>query len=112
MIYSYDIITLLAHCPAHCREARRQLFQLLLGSELSGLGEEDWERLQARSEGFSGSDIATCVAEAVMQPVRELEAATHWRRVDGGAGLVPCSAGEPEAIHKSVNDLPPHQVSV
>ena len=102
----------LCQCPAHCREARGQLFRLLLGNELPGLAEEDWERLQAQSEGFSGSDIATCVAEAVMQPVRELQAATHWRLVEGGAGLVPCSACDPEAVCKSIDDLPPHQVSV
>ena len=32
------------------------------------------------TEGYSGSDVANFVADTVLQPIRELEVASHWRR--------------------------------
>ncbi len=36
------------------------------------------------TEGYSGSDIANFVADTVLQPIRELEIASYWRRTGGG----------------------------
>lgn len=37
--------------------------------------------LGQRTEGFSGSDISTVVKDVLMQPIRLLRDATHFRKV-------------------------------
>ncbi len=74
------------------------------------LSDPDWELLVSRMKGYSGSDIATCVADALLEPVRELERACYWKPVKGGAMFVPCGSGEPGAVQRSLSDLLPHQV--
>ena len=54
---------------------------LAAGSDL-GLRDSDWERLLDRTEGFSGSDLADLVKNALYQPIRELTTATYWRPVE------------------------------
>ena len=73
------------------------------------LSEVDWEGLVTRTEGLSGSDIATVVADALLQPVRELEDATYWRPTSGG-GFTPCTTSEPGALRRSLSELLPQQV--
>jgi len=43
------------------------------------LSEKEWDNLVEKTEGFSGSDIATCTADAVLQPIRELESSKYWK---------------------------------
>jgi vacuolar protein-sorting-associated protein 4 len=40
--------------------------------------------LGQRTEGFSGSDINTVVKDVLMQPIRLLRDATHFRKVRAG----------------------------
>ena len=96
--------------PLPCRKARRKLLELHLGSTGVLMSESDWELLVTRTDGYSGSDIATCVADALLEPVRELGRATHWRPVNGGQAYMPCGAMEPGAVGQSLADLLPHQV--
>jgi SpoVK/Ycf46/Vps4 family AAA+-type ATPase len=55
--------------------------------------------LGARTEGFSGSDISTVVKDVLMQPIRLLRDATHFRKVCGAhvvcfpASLSCCECG-------------------
>ena len=35
------------------------------------------------SDGCSGSDIANLTADALLEPIREMESALYWRRVSG-----------------------------
>ena len=75
------------------------------------LSEGGWEELASRTEGQSGSDVATLVADALMQPVRELEQATHWKPSLGTEGLFsPCPPSDPLAQELSLLDLLPTQV--
>ena len=108
------------------RKARREIFESHFSPSFSSssssssssecvLTEAEWEELLACSEGYSGSDIATCVADALLEPVREMETAGHWRRLEeeeeaGGWGMVPCSPSEPGAVEQSLADLSPLQV--
>ena len=62
-----------------------------------------------QTEGYSGSDLAHLVSEALLRPVRELEAARHWLPV-AGQQLQPCSASQPGAVASSLADLSPQQV--
>lgn len=62
--------------------ARMRMFELAIGSTPGvELSRDDLRKLAERSEGFSGSDISICGQEALMQPVRMIQAATHYKKV-------------------------------
>lgn len=55
---------------------------------------------------YSGSDIAVVVRDALMQPVRKVLSATHFKPVqpDPDTAIIkwtPCSPGDPDAVEKS-----------
>lgn len=64
--------------------------------------------LAKKTDGYSGADIAIVVRDALMQPVRKVQTATHFKRVSGPSPkdrslivndlLTPCSPGEPGAM--------------
>lgn len=57
---------------------------------------------------YSGADISIVVRDALMQPVRKVQTATHFKKVRGPSPkdpnvivddlLTPCSPGDPGAI--------------
>lgn len=51
-----------------------------------GLQADEWRLLLDRTEGFSGSDLADLVRNAMYQPIRETTTARHWVLSDSGAG--------------------------
>jgi SpoVK/Ycf46/Vps4 family AAA+-type ATPase len=65
------------------------LLLLLLLANMSGGGaflrvpitHADYAHLAAETEGFSGSDIQVVVREALMEPIRNLDIATHFKPV-------------------------------
>lgn len=52
-----------------------------LGDTPHSLTEADFQALGAATEGFSGSDVAVVVKDVLMQPIRLLREATHFRKV-------------------------------
>ncbi|KAJ3367224.1 Vacuolar protein sorting-associated protein 4 [Allomyces arbusculus] len=81
--------------------ARARMFQLHVGNTPCQLGMADYRILADRTDGYSGSDIGVVVREALMQPVRKVQTATHFKRVAGPNGkpmLTPCSPGDPQGI--------------
>lgn len=57
-------------------------------------------------DSYSGSDIAVVVRDALMQPVRKVLSATHFKPVqpDPDSAIIkwtPCSPGDPDAVEKS-----------
>lgn len=64
---------------------------------------------------YSGADISIVVRDALMQPVRKVQMATHFKRVRGPSRkdpnvivddlLTPCSPGDPGAIEMSWVDV-------
>lgn len=92
-------------------EARRRMFELNVGTTPHGLTPADFRHLAEQTEGYSGSDIAVIVRDALMQPVRKVLSATHFREVqvdtDDGpvTKLTPCSPGAPGAIEKGWTDV-------
>ncbi len=63
------------------RESRRYLFKMHIKDTTTSLSEDDWKSLEELTEGYSGSDIANFVADAVLQPIREIEGAAYWKRL-------------------------------
>jgi len=98
------------YIPLPGPEARRRMFEIHVGSTPTELGPKDLRALAQRTDGYSGSDIAIVVRDALMQPVRKVIAATHFKRAESpdGAGRTlwtPCSPGDPAAEEKSWNDI-------
>lgn len=97
--------------------ARSHMFKVHLGDTPSTLaGPKDYDALAARTEGFSGSDIAVVVKDVLMEPVRKTQDATHFRSfrpreasgtggAEGGEMLEACSPGEPGAFAATLAEL-------
>ena len=58
--------------------ARAKLFRLNLGDTPNTVTDEEFEELGVRSEGYSGSDIAIVVREALMEPLRKCQLAKQF----------------------------------
>lgn len=76
--------------------ARMKMFMLAVGSTPCQLQQADYRALGDMTEGYSGSDISIAVQDALMQPVRKIQSATHYKKVlvDGEEKLTPCSPGD------------------
>ncbi|KAJ1824649.1 Vacuolar protein sorting-associated protein 4 [Coemansia sp. RSA 2675] len=96
--------------------ARARMFQLHIGNTPCTLTQRDYKMLAERTEGYSGSDIAVIVRDALMQPIRKVQVATHFKRVrcpvDRAAPAgpqrdywTPCSPGDPHAIEKTWSEV-------
>jgi vacuolar protein-sorting-associated protein 4 len=101
------------------------MFEIHIGSTPCELTPKDYRTLAIRSDGcvgsrfacrfffdsapplrYSGSDIAVVVRDALMQPVRKVLSATHFKPVqpDPDSAIVkwiPCSPGDPSAVEKN-----------
>lgn len=96
--------------------ARLTIFKIHLGSTPTELTDNDLKILAQKTEGYSGADISVVVRDALMQPIRKVETATHFKRVKGPKPrdpsifcndlLVPCSPGQKGAIEMTWIDVP------
>lgn len=62
-------------------QARLRAFQIHMGSMGLKLSSHDYSRLASMTEGFSGSDIANVVQDALMMPVKKIHTSTYYRKV-------------------------------
>ncbi|KAJ1310288.1 hypothetical protein OPQ81_007028 [Rhizoctonia solani] len=83
------------YIPLPGPEARKRMFELNVGSTPCELKNQDYRLLADKTPGYSGSDIAVVVRDALMQP----ESGKEIKK------LTPCSPGDPEAIEKSWTDV-------
>ncbi len=58
------------------------MFKLHMGSTPCDLTEENYRELGAKTEGYSGADIQLVVRDALMQPIRRVQTATHFKEVN------------------------------
>ncbi|XP_056376980.1 vacuolar protein sorting-associated protein 4B [Hyla sarda] len=104
------------YIPLPEEHARTNMFKLNLGTTSHSLGEADFRELGKRTNGYSGADISIIVRDALMQPVRKVQCATHFKKVQGKSPLdpnvicndllTPCSPGDPNAIEMTWIDVP------
>ena len=66
---------------------RMRMFEMSVGSTPCDLKSQDFKTLGVMSEGYSGSDISIAVQDALMQPVRKIQTATHYKQVDFSLSL-------------------------
>lgn len=104
------------HIPLPEEAARSQMFRSHLGSTPHSLTDADVQELARRTEGYSGADIGILVRDSLMQPLRKVQSATHFRKVSGPSRtnpdmmaydlLTPCSPGDPGAMAMTCRDVP------
>lgn len=70
--------------------ARTTMFKIAVGDTKTSLKSEDYRELAKLSEGYSGSDITVAVQDALMQPVRKIQQATHFKPVSNFPTQTPC----------------------
>ena len=61
--------------------ARADMFRLHLGDTKSTLTDMDFKRLGQLTDNYSGADIQIVVRDALMQPIRRVQHATHFMQV-------------------------------
>lgn len=104
------------YIPLPEERARCTMFKLHIGTTPNLLTENDYRLLASKTDGFSGADIGVLVRDALMQPVRKVQNATHFKRCTGPSRsdpnvidhdlLTPCSPGDPGATEMSWMDVP------
>lgn len=117
------------YIPLPETNARRDMFKLHIGDTPNCITDDDFRTLAEKTEGYSGHDICIVVRDALMQPVRKVQSATHFKRVSFGflkeihpfqvSGpcrnnpnmivhdlLTPCSPGDAGATPLSWFDVP------
>jgi vacuolar protein-sorting-associated protein 4 len=92
------------YIPLPEANARARIFELNLGNTPHTLTKVDYQELGRISQGYSGSDVAIVVRDALMQPIRAVQTATHFLRTEDGK-LQPCSPGAPGAIEMTWMDV-------
>ncbi|XP_022667454.1 vacuolar protein sorting-associated protein 4A-like [Varroa jacobsoni] len=103
------------YIPLPDAPARTLMFKIHIGNTPHSLLDEDFTKLGKISEGYSGADIAVVVQDALMQPVRKVQTATHFKRVSGPSRKdpsvmvhdlwTPCSPGDKGAKEMSWVDI-------
>jgi vacuolar protein-sorting-associated protein 4 len=104
------------YIPLPEEPARATMFKLSMGTTSCTLTEDDYRVLAANTPGYSGADITLVVRDALMQPVRKVQTATHWCNVRGPSRddpnvmvndlVTPCSPGTPGAFESTWMDIP------
>ncbi|TRZ00168.1 hypothetical protein DNTS_020921, partial [Danionella cerebrum] len=69
------------YIPLPEEPARGVMFRLHLGNTPHSLSEADLKQLAKKTDGYSGADISIIVRDALMQPVRKVQSATHFKKV-------------------------------
>ncbi|CAO1398930.1 unnamed protein product [Diamesa hyperborea] len=103
------------YIPLPEEHARMIMFKIHLGNTAHVLTEDNLKQLANQTEGYSGADISIIVRDALMQPVRKVQTATHFKTIRGPSPLdktvilddllTPCSPGEPGAIEITWMDV-------
>ena len=104
------------YIPLPEEPARVHMFKLHLGNTSHTLTDEDFKTLAGETDGYSGADISIIVRDALMQPVRQVQSATHFKQVRGPSPnnpdvivddlYTPCSPGDPAAIEMNWMNVP------
>lgn len=96
--------------------ARVKMFELHMGNLKHCIQPTQFRELAEKTDGYSGADISIVVRDAMMQPVRKVQQATHFKVVRGPSPqdpnvivddlLTPCSPGEPGALEMTWMQVP------
>jgi len=104
------------YIPLPDPEARARMITIHLGATPAQLTSQDIEELGRATEGYSGSDISVLTRDAMMEPVRSIQLAHHFKRVRGPLPSNPnvivddlyvaCSPGDPAGFEMTAYEIP------
>ncbi|CAH3141851.1 unnamed protein product [Porites lobata] len=104
------------YIPLPEASARVKMFELHMGNLKHNIHTTQFRELAEKTDGYSGADISIVVRDAMMQPVRKVQQATHFKTVTGPSPtdpnvimddlLTPCSPGEPGALEMTWMQVP------
>ena len=86
-------------------QARENMFKLGLKDTPNTLSDINFSQLSENTDGFSGADICILVRDATMEPVRNIQSATHFN-LDSEGFYTPCNPDAPDAKEITWTDLP------
>lgn len=92
------------YIPLPDAQTRATIFRLSIGSEAM-ISSENIRRLSLITEGYSGADVKTIVAEALMYPLRTVQTSAFFRKDDATGRMTPCSDRATGAIEMSWEDI-------
>ncbi|KAK3806426.1 MAG: vacuolar protein sorting-associated protein 4 [Benniella sp.] len=107
------------YIPLPDPHARARMFELNVGKTPCTLTPQDYHTLGQMTDGYSGSDIAIAVRDALMMPIRKVQASTHFKWVDASSRadptkltkhLTPCSPGDPAAMEMGWEEVESDQL--
>lgn len=100
------------YIPLPDLEARTVMFQLNVGETPCTLTPGEYRLLAEMTDGYSGHDVAVAVRDALMQPIRKIQAATHFKPVmveeeqgEMKRKWTPCSPGDENSREMSWLDV-------
>jgi vacuolar protein-sorting-associated protein 4 len=76
------------HISLPDQPGRMKMFEMAVGTTPNSLVNADFKQLSELSAGYSGSDISIAVQDALMQPVRKIQMATHYKKVSHINGML------------------------
>jgi vacuolar protein-sorting-associated protein 4 len=99
------------YIPLPDAKARERMFKLSVGSTPNNLTDTDYKYLGQNSDGYSGSDISVLVRDALYEPVRTCQLATHFKKVPDPSSKheflwEPCSPSDADAQPMKLMDVP------
>ncbi|KAL0215125.1 hypothetical protein P9112_007309 [Eukaryota sp. TZLM1-RC] len=110
------------YVPLPDHTARKEMFKINIGNTSHSLTNNDFEELASRTDGYSGADINILVRDALYQPVRLLQTATHFKKTSGPDPnnssivvndlMVPCNSDDPEAEKVNLMNIEPSKLTV
>lgn len=86
-------------------EARLNMFYLNIGKMGHSLTNEDFKEFSRLTEGYSGSDIATLVQDAIYEPLRKCQKARFYKRTGQGLNIIPCSPSDVGAFKMTISEI-------
>ena len=92
-----------------CHGGRAELLRIHLGSTPHELSGREIQRLASRAEGMSGADLSVVVRDALMEPVRMLQQATHFRQEPDGMWAM-CGPRDVGAVQMGLMQVPRQQL--
>lgn len=107
------------YIPLPTAPARLAMLKIHLGNTPHTLTPDDFRAISQITEGYSGSDMGAVVREALMEPVRMVQDATHFKLITLPSKetpgqlkeyYTPCSPGDPKGQAMTWLDVPGDQM--
>ena len=71
------------YVPLPTQESRREIIKHNLRNTPNSLIEENFQKIAELTDGYSGSDLSVVIRQAIMEPLRKCQQATHFRLISG-----------------------------